>query len=99
MSTNMDMYNIKWTRLQSEIFRLLCLKSGQSLNLRGIARPLKRSPTAVSNSLRELEKEGLIKVKKAEKINLLSIELNRDSRDAIDMKRVENLKMVYESGL
>lgn len=95
----MDMYQIKWTRLQSEIFRLLCIKSGQSLNLRGLARPLKKSPTAVSNALQELEKEGLIKVKKTGNINLLSIELNRDNQDAINMKRVENLKMIYESGL
>ena len=99
MSVNMDMYQIKWTRLQSEIFRLLCIKSGQSLNLRGIARSLKKSPTAVSNALQELEREGLIKVKKADNINLLSIELNRDNQNAINMKRVENLKMIYESGL
>jgi predicted nucleotidyltransferase len=95
----MDMYQIKWTRLQSEIFRLLCIKAGQSLNLRGIARFLKKSPTAVSNALQDIEKEGLIEVKKAGNINLLSIALNRDNQDAINMKRVENLKMIYESGL
>ena len=95
----MDIYQIKWTRLQSEIFRLLCIKAGQSLNLREIARFLKKSPTAVSNALKGLEKESLIKVKKAENINLLSIEINRDNQNAINMKRVENLKMIYESGL
>lgn len=95
----MDMYKIKWTRLQSEIFRLLCIKAGQSLNLREIAKLLKKSPTAVSNVLQELEKEELIKVKKAGSINLLSIELNRDNQNAVNMKRVENLKMIYESGL
>ncbi len=95
----MDMYQIKWTRLQSEIFRLLCIKAGQSLNLRGIARHLKRSPTAISNALQGLEKEGWIKIKKADNINLLSIELNRNNQEAINMKRVENLKLIYESGL
>ena len=95
----MDMYQIKWTRLQSEIFRLLCIKSGQSLNLRGIARSLKKSPTAVSNALQDLEKGGLIKIKKDGNINLLSIELNKDNQEAINMKRVENLRMIYESGL
>jgi len=59
----MDMYKVKWTRLQSEIFRYLCIKSGQSFNLRGLARPLKVSPTAVSKALNDLEKEKLIKVK------------------------------------
>ncbi|MEK6892727.1 MAG: nucleotidyltransferase domain-containing protein [Nanoarchaeota archaeon] len=95
----MDMYQVKWTRLQSEIFRFFCIKAGHSLSLRGIARHLNKSPTAVSNALKELEKEGLIKVKKISNINLLSIEFNRDNQDAIDMKRAENLKMVYESGL
>jgi len=95
----MDMYKIKWTRLQAEIFRLLCVKAGQTLNLRGIAKSLKVSPTAVSNALIELEKEGLIRVKKSKTMNLLSIEFNRDNPKAIELKRVENLKMIYESGL
>ncbi len=93
------MYTIKWTRLQAEIFRLLCIRAGQSLSLRGIARPLKRSPTAVSNALRDLEREGLINVKKTGNIRLLSIELNRDNEKAIELKRVENLRLIYESGL
>lgn len=95
----MDMYKVKWTRLQARVFRFLCIKAGQGLNLRGIARPLKVSPTAVSNALIELEKEGLIKVKKSKTMNLMSIEFNRDDKKAVEMKRVENLKMIYESGL
>lgn len=95
----MDMYKLKWTRLQGEVFRFVCIRAGQTLNLRGIARLLKVSPTAVSNALTELEKEGLIKVKKSKTINLLSIEFNRDNHKAIQLKRVENIKMIYESGL
>jgi predicted nucleotidyltransferase len=95
----MDMYKLKWTRLQTEIFRFLCIKAGQTLNLREVSKALKVSPTAVSNALAELEKEGLVKVKKSKTINLLSIEFNRDNQKAIEMKRVENLKMIYESGL
>ncbi|MEK6874069.1 MAG: nucleotidyltransferase domain-containing protein [Nanoarchaeota archaeon] len=94
----MDMYHIKWTRLQAELFKFLCIKAGTSMNLREIARLLKRSPTAVSNALQNLEKERLIKIKKQGSINLLSIEFNRDNQNAIDLKRVENLKMIYESG-
>ena len=95
----MDMYSIKWTRLQAEIFRFFSIKAGQSLNLRGIARSLKKSPSAVSHALTDLEKEGLIKIKKAENMNLLSIEFDRDNQRAIELKRVENLKLIYESGL
>ncbi len=95
----MDMYQIKWTRLQAEIFRLFCIKAGQSMNLRRIAKFLKKSPTAVSNALHNLEKDRLINIKKEDNINLLSIEFNRDNQNAINLKRTENLKMIYESGL
>ena len=95
----MDMYKLKWTRLQMEILRLLCIKSGQILNLRGIANCLKVSPTAVSNALNELEKENLIKINKSKTMNLFSIELNRDNSKAIELKRTENIKMFYESEL
>ncbi|MBU3896629.1 MAG: MarR family transcriptional regulator [Nanoarchaeota archaeon] len=95
----MDTYKLKWTRLQSEIFRLLCIRARQKLNLREISRFLKVSPTAVSNALLKLENNELIKVQKSEKMNLVSVELNRDSEKAINMKRVENLKLIYEFGL
>ena len=95
----MDMYKIKFTRLQNEIFRFFCIKAGMSINQRGVSKALKVSPTAISNSLNELVKESLINVKKDQKMNLTLIEFNRDSQKASDMKRVENLKLIYESGL
>jgi predicted nucleotidyltransferase len=95
----MDRYKIKWTRLQEEIFRFLCIKAGQVFNLRGMATKLGVSPTAVSNALVQLEKERFIKVIKSKTMNLMSIELNRDNRKAIEIKRTENLRLIYESGL
>ncbi len=95
----MDTHKLKLTRLQNEIFRLLCVKAGESLNQREISKALEVSPTAVSKSLKGLENENLIKVKRESKINLLLIELNRDNRRAIELKRAENLRMIYESGL
>jgi len=94
------MYKLKFTRLQNEILRFLSIKSGISLNARDIARALKVSPTAIAKSLELLKKEELITVEKHKgKINLLSIELNRDNQKAIDFKKIENLKMIYESEL
>ena len=93
----MDIYSLKWTRLQSEIFRLLCIKAGQTLNLREMARLLRVSPTAVSKALTTMD--DLVLIKKSKTLRLLSISLNRDNYKAIQMKRVENLKMIYESGL
>jgi predicted nucleotidyltransferase len=95
----MDMYKVKWTRLQTEIFRFFCIKAGQKLNLRETARALNVSPTAVSNSLGLLEKEELIKIKKSSPFNLFSIEFNRDNPKSIELKRVENLRLIYESEL
>ena len=63
----MDIYKLKWTRLQYRIFSLLCIRAGEELSQREIAQLLKVSPTAVSNALTGLEKEGLIKVKKSRK--------------------------------
>ena len=93
------MYKLKWTRLQNEIFRYLCIKSGVNSNQRDIAKALKVSPTAIAKSLKEMEIEKLIIYIKDKKMNLSSIELNREDKFALEMKRVENLKMIYESGL
>ena len=60
----MDIYKLKFTRLQNEILRFLCIKSGMSFNLRGLANHLKVSLTAVSKALKLLEKEELASVKK-----------------------------------
>ncbi len=95
----MDTYKLKFTKLQNEIFGLLCRKAGTSLNQREIAKLLGVSPTAVSKSLPALRKEGLAEVKRSGTMNLISVRLNRDSARAIRLKRVENLRLVYESGL
>ncbi len=95
----MDTYKLKFTRLQNEIFRYLCIKAGTILNQRGIARPLGVSPTAVSKSLKDLEKQQLIKIEKSQTMNLISISLNRDNFRAVALKRVENIKQIYESGI
>jgi len=75
------------------------LKSGASLSQRELARLLKVSPTAIGNSLNLLIKEDFLKIKKTGKIKMNLIELNRDNSKVIDIKRVENLRTVYESGL
>jgi predicted nucleotidyltransferase len=75
------------------------MKAGHRLNLREIARALKVSPTAVSNALKLLEKQEIIKIKRSQPFNLFSIELNRDNPKVIQLKRVENLRQIYESGL
>ena len=93
----MDIYKVNFTALEQEIFSLLCLMAGKRLSQREIAKILGVSPTAVSNSIENLKKASLIKVEKTKTINFISF--NRDSQRAVDLKRVENLKNLYRSGL
>ena len=95
----MEIYKLKFTKLQLEILSLLFIKSGTSFNERRLANQLQVSPTGVSKSLPKLEKENLIKVKKDVDSKRLSIELNKDNPFVFYLKRVENLRLLYESGL
>ena len=95
----MDTYKVKFTQLQLEIFRLLCIKAGEKLNQRQISKLLKVSPTAIANSIPKLEKEGLIVRERQKNMNLSLITLNRDNKKVMQLKRVENLKLVYETRL
>lgn len=89
----------KLTVLQQEILSLLFVKAGASLNQRQIANLLDVSPPAVMKALPELEKENLIKLKQDKETKRWSIELNRDNYRVLQLKRVDNLKQIYASGL
>jgi len=93
----MDMYKLKWTNLQARIFSLLAKKAGESLSQRETAKILKVSPTAVSKSIKKMKNTNLIKIEKTKTINFISF--NRDEKKAIELKRVENLRNIYLSGL
>src|SRR3989338_793162 len=92
----MDVYKLKWTGLKQAIFRLMCIKAGSALNQREIALILKVSPTAIGNALKDLEKEKIIKKERRGKLNLFLVELERENKKIIGLKRAENLKMLYE---
>lgn len=95
----MDTYKLKFTKLQLEVFRLMCIKSGEKLNQRQIAKLLKVSPTAVAKSIPRLEKEGLIIKEKQKNMNLILVTLNRGNKKIMELKRAENLSLMYETGL
>ncbi|MFH1209993.1 MAG: nucleotidyltransferase domain-containing protein, partial [archaeon] len=81
------------------IFSLLCKRVGLELNQNSIAKELKVSSTAVSKALKTIEKENIIIIKKQGIMNLILISLNRDNRRIMQLKRVENIRQIYESGL
>ena len=94
-----NIYKPKLTNLQQGILRLLFVKAGVSLNQRGISRFLDVSQPAVIKALPLLEKEGLINLRQDKESKRWSIELNRENHKVLQLKRADNLKIIYESGL
>ena len=94
-----NIYKLKLTNLQQEILRLLFVKAGTSLNQRQISKILEVTPPAVMKALPTLEKENLIKIQQDKETKRWSIELNRDHHKIMQLKRADNLKQIYESGL
>ncbi|MEA3329839.1 MAG: hypothetical protein U9Q06_03790 [Nanoarchaeota archaeon] len=92
-------YKRGFSLLQQEILRYLILRAGTCFNARGLAKHLNRTQAGIIKALPELEKQGLVKIKKDKDSGRWSIEFNRDNQKAIEFKRVENLKMIYESEL
>ncbi len=93
----MDVYKLKFTNLEQEIFSLLCIRAGERLSQREIAKLLNVSPTAVAKPVKRLQEKNLAKIEKTKTINFVSF--NRDEQKAIELKRAENLKNAYVSGL
>ena len=92
----MDIYKVNFTILEQEIFIFLSLRAGEKFSQREIAKILRVSPTAVSNSLKSLKNNNLINFEKTKTINFIS--LNNSNKRATELKRVENLKNIYISG-
>ncbi|MEM1535519.1 MAG: nucleotidyltransferase domain-containing protein [Candidatus Pacearchaeota archaeon] len=92
-------YKQKLTLLQQEILSLLFRKMGVPLNQRQIAKALNVSQAGVTKALPLLEKLNYIKINKDKETGRWSIEINKNNRRVLQLKRVENLKNVYETGL
>ncbi len=94
----MDIYKLKLTVLQQEILRFLMIHSGIKFTQNQIATSLDVSPAAVSKSLPILRNKDYVKIVKDQTTKRLSIILNRDNLRIVDLKRIENLKLLVESG-
>ena len=92
-------YQLKLTGLQQGILKLLFIKAGISLNQRQVSQILEVSPPAVMKALPKLEKGNFIKLQQDKETKRWSIELNRYNPRVMQLKRVDNLKNIYESGL
>lgn len=92
----MELFKPKFTLLQQGLLRFLAMHIGKSFNALELSTSLGVSPTAVIKSLAKLKNEGLIQIKKNKRFE---IEFNKDNKKAIDFKRVDNFRLIYESGL
>lgn len=90
---------LKLTTLQNEILRLLFINVGNSLNAYQISKMLHVSQPAISKALPLLERNKLINIKRDKLSNRTSIDINKENHEIIWLKRVDNLKQIYESGL
>ena len=93
-----NIYKLKLTNLQQEILRLLFIRAGTSLNQRRIANLLEVSPPAVMKALPALKKENLIQLQQDKESKRWSIRLNRDYHRVMQLKRTDNLNLIYETG-
>ena len=94
-----NIYKQKLTNLQQGIIRLLFVKAGGSMNQRQIANFLEVTQPAVIKALPGLEKSGLITVQQDKLTRRWSVEFNRNNHEVMQLKRIDNLKQIYESGL
>lgn len=94
-----NIYKLELTLLQQEMLRFLIIRSGKSYNILGIAKALNRTQAGIAKAVPGLEKKELIKTRKDRESGRWSIELNLDKKEVIESKRIENLKILYESSL
>ena len=94
-----NIYKLKLTNLQRGVLRLLYVKAGISLNQRQISKILEVTQPAIMKALPQLEKDNLIKIKQDKETKRWSIELNRDYHIVIQLKRADNVRQIYETGL
>ena len=94
-----NIHKFKLTKLQQEILRLLFIRAGSQLNQRQIANAIKVSQPAIMKAIPYLEKENIISINKDKESNRWAIELNKNNNLIKQLKRVDNLKQIYETGL
>ena len=93
------MYKLKLTILQQEIMRFLFMHAGEIFNARNLAVSIDVSQPAISKALPYLEKQEMIVVAKDRNSKRLSISLNMENPLVVGMKRADNIRQIYESGL
>ncbi|MBI4014828.1 MAG: nucleotidyltransferase domain-containing protein [Candidatus Aenigmarchaeota archaeon] len=85
--------------LQQDILRLLFTYPEKSFTGRAMALAIGVSQPGISKAVAGLIKESFVTSSKDKETKRLSIALNRSNNLIIGLKRADNLKKVYESGI
>ena len=93
------MYKLQLTNLQQEILNVLFAKVGRDLNQNQISKILKVSPPAVMKALPRLREQDLALIVQDKETKRWSIRLNTDNPEAIQLKQLNNIQQLRESGL
>jgi len=89
---------MKTNTTRDKILELLFKFPLKKFHIRELSRVLKISPPAISNALKQLEKEGFVLHISEEKTSY-KIQANFSNKNFRNMKRIDNLKNIYSSGL
>lgn len=95
----MDRDKLNWTKLQKKILSFLFENVGEKFTQREISRQVNSSPTAIGKALTQLIEERLVKKSEDKNLTYPLIELNLENEFVFKLKRVENLRTIYLSGL
>jgi len=88
---------LSFTSLQRQILHLLFTKAGTAMNHHQIAQALGVTSPAVRKALPALEKAHLITLQQEES-KRWAVRMDR-GRDALQRKRIDNLRTIHETGL
>lgn len=99
MFTMVNTFKLKLTSLQEDILRVLFIKTGTSLNQRQISLLINVTQPAVMKALPLLEELNFIKISKDKDTKRWSISLHTENQKVMQLKRIDNLKFIYESSL
>lgn len=92
----MDRYKLKWTGVEQQIVKQLCTTPTTTYNAYELARILNVSPTAIGTASKRLAQKEIATVYKK---GTLHIKLNRERKEVFQLKRIINLKEIYESNI
>lgn len=91
-----NMNKPRLTSLQVDILRVVFIKTGSPINQRQLSLELNVSQPAIKKALPVLRELDFVNIKKDQR---LAISLNTKNHKVMQLKRVDNLKHLYESGL